>query len=80
MLRLKSAIRLTREDGQIFETLTGLSTLPTSIAQYNRALETTARHYHLLAAQEDSADAELLARIAEGELIMAEPASVPDER
>lgn len=56
MLRLKSAIRLTREEGQIFETLTGLSTLPTSIAQYNRALETTARHYHLLAAQEDSAD------------------------
>ena len=37
MLRLKSAIRLTREEGQIFETLTGLSTLPTSIAQYNRA-------------------------------------------
>ena len=27
MLRLKSAIRLTREEGQIFETLTGQSTL-----------------------------------------------------
>lgn len=80
MLRLKRVIRLTREEGRLFETLTGQSTLPTSIAQYNRALEQTAHHYRLLAAQEDSADAEFLARIAEGELITAEPASEPDER
>jgi hypothetical protein len=33
----------------------------------------TAEHYQLLAAQEGSADAELLARLAEGELIKTEP-------
>ncbi|MBN3776265.1 hypothetical protein G3O06_01640 [Burkholderia sp. Ac-20345] len=80
MLQLGKKLRLTLNEARFFKVLTGSHLSPTSVDDYNRAIKRTAEHYHLLAAQEDSADAELLARIAEGELITAEPASEPDER
>ncbi|CAB3767398.1 hypothetical protein LMG29542_05597 [Paraburkholderia humisilvae] len=80
MLRLGKRIRLTSEERAKFKCITGQTTLPTTIDQHNWALGRTAEFYRLLAAQENSADAELLARIAEGELITAAPASEPDKR
>lgn len=80
MLRLKDKLRLTSSESRFFKILTGRHEQPATVQQYNAAIQRTAEHYHLLAAQENSADAEFLARLAEGELITAEPASEPDER
>lgn len=73
MLRLGKVLRLTTEEAERFQTISGQRVLPKSVEQYNRTLRQTAEHYQLLAAQEGSADAELLARLAEGELIKTEP-------
>lgn len=80
MLRLNDKIRLTAEEAGLFKSITGQQTPPTTVSQHDAALERTAEYYRLLAAQENSADAEFLARLAEGELITAEPASEPNER
>lgn len=80
MLRLKDRIRLTPAEGSVFKTITREQTAPTTVTQHNRALQKTAKRYHLLAAQENSTDAEFLARIAEGELITTEPESTPGGR
>ena len=73
MLRLGEALRLTAEETERFQTISGRRETPKSVEQYNKTLLKTAEHYQLLAAQEGSADAELLARLAEGELIKTEP-------
>lgn len=73
MLRLGKVLRLTPEETERFQTISGDQTTPKSVEEYNKALLKTAEHYQLLAAQEGSADAELLARLAEGELIKTEP-------
>lgn len=73
MLRLGGAVRLTAEETERFQTISGRRTAPKSVDEYNNALLKTAEHYRLLATQERSADAELLARLAEGELITTEP-------
>jgi hypothetical protein len=73
MLRLGETLRLTAEENERFQTISGRRVTPKSVEEYNKALLKTAAHYQLLAAQEGSADAELLARLAEGELIKTEP-------
>lgn len=80
MLRLKDKLRLSASESRFFKMLTGRREAPTTVQEYNIAIQRTAEHYHLLAAQENSADAEFLARLTEGELITAEPASEPNER
>ncbi|CAB3734120.1 hypothetical protein LMG22037_05852 [Paraburkholderia phenoliruptrix] len=80
MLRLKDKLRLNASESRFFKVLTGRHEAPATVREYNAAIQRTADHYHLLAAQGNSADAEFLARLAEGELITAEPASEPTER
>ena len=63
MLRFGEALRLTAEETERLQTISGRRVTPKSVDEYNNALLKTAEHYRLLAAQEGSADAELLARL-----------------
>lgn len=69
MLKSGKTIRLHADEAETFRLITGATKAPTTVDQHDAALKHTAAYYHELAVQEKSADAELLARIAEMNLL-----------